>query len=86
MAPPTLLQMALGYIVLVLIFTCGTYATYRLFEGHPITRLMFWSFVVMVFVGIVLPGALSGQMIGPALAIGASTILGAMTGRRASKK
>src|SRR5258706_11169014 len=54
MQTPTLLQMAFAYLLLVSIFTFGTYATYRLFEGHPITRFMFWSFVGMVFVGAVL--------------------------------
>jgi hypothetical protein len=82
---PTLLQMALGYLVLVLVFTGGTYATYRLFEGHSFTRFLFWSFVVMVFLGAVLPPVLSGQAVGLGVAIGASTILGTIMARRASK-
>lgn len=82
---PTLLQMALGYLVLVLVFTCGTYATYRLLEGYSFTRFLFWSFVTMVFLGAVLPPVLSGQAVGLGMAIAASTIFGTILARRASK-
>jgi len=85
MHTPTLLQLAFAYLLLVSIFTFGTYATYRLFEGHKVTRFMFWSFVVMVFIGAVLPPILSGQAVGLGVAIGASTILGTVMARRAKK-
>lgn len=82
MESPTILQMLIGYLLLVSIFTFGTYAVYRLFEGAKILRIMFWSYVVMVFIGIVLPATLSGQAIGLGIAVGASTLLGTFMARR----
>ena len=75
-------SVAFAFLVLAAIFTFGMYASYKLFEGHSVTRFLFWSLVVMIFGGIVLPCVLTGQAVGLGLCIGTSTILGTVLARR----
>lgn len=58
MENPTLIQFAFGHLVLACIFLFGTYATAWLFQWVKLTRFLFWTFIVMVYGGVVLPLAL----------------------------
>ena len=55
METPNLMQFAFGHLLLACIFFFGTYAVSQLFQYIKLTRILFWAYVGMVYVGVVLP-------------------------------